>query len=105
MRVGEGEPTFPLPWASQAGGSFLETPQSYRASLEEAGFQVESEVDRRELGLEFFRRIRARLAESGPPPLGLHLVMTEEGPARMANLIAALEAGTVAPIEIVSRKR
>lgn len=104
MRTGEGDLSYPLPWASQASGSFLETPDSYRKALEEAGFAVQPEVNRGEMGLAFFRRMRARIAESGPPPIGLHLTMGPDGPAKMANLIAALEGGIVAPVEMVSRR-
>ena len=104
MRTGEGDLSYPLPWASQASGSFLETPDFYRKALKEAGFELESEVNRGEMGLAFFQRIRARIAESGPPAIGLHLTMGPDGPARMANLIAALERGIVAPVEMISRR-
>ena len=104
MRTNEGAFDFPVPWASEPGFSFLETPDSYRDALSDAGFVVGAEVSRREMGLEFFRRIRARIAESGPPPLGLHILMGPETPAKIANLVAALEKGIVAPVEMISRR-
>ena len=73
MRTGEGELAFPVAWAATAAMSFLATPSGYRQALEAAGFEVMVEEDRREPALEFFRRMIARIAESGPPPLGLHI--------------------------------
>lgn len=104
MRTGPGDFGFPVPWASGPQGSFLETPASYRDGLARAGFTVGPELDRRELGITFFKRIRQRIAESGPPPLGLHLQLGERGPVMMGNLIAALESGIVAPVEMISRR-
>ena len=57
---------------------------------------------RRGLALEMFGKLRARLASAGPPPLGLHLIMGPEAPQKLANMVAALEAGLVAPIEMIA---
>lgn len=104
MRVGAGEIGFPQPWAGGPEVSFVATPAEYRAALAAAGLQPETEVDRRALALEMFGAMKARLAAGGPPPLGLHLVMGRDGPAKVANLVAALEAGVIAPVQIVARK-
>jgi SAM-dependent methyltransferase len=39
MREGEGEIRFPMPWASNADTSFVETASGYRQPLEAAGFE------------------------------------------------------------------
>ena len=82
MRTGEEEIEFPVPWAATKATSFVETPQRYREALESAGFEVISERDRRETGAEFFRQMKARIAASGPPPLGLHVLMGQDAPIR-----------------------
>ena len=104
MRTGPGEVMFPVPWAGSAAASFLAGPQEYRAALAEAGFTIDSETDRREMALEMFRVLRARIALSGPPPLGLDIVMGPDAASKVANLIAGLEAGTFAPVQIVARR-
>lgn len=106
MRTDEGAFDFPVPWARDPDTSFLETPAFYRDALTRAGFIVESELNRRQLGLDFFNRARARIAESGsgPPPLGPHISMGADAPTKIANLRAALQKGVIAPIEIVSRR-
>lgn len=102
MRTGDGAPDFPVPWASGAATSFVETPDRYRRWLDEAGFAVEAVRDRRDFALEAFAAMRARARGGVPPPLGLHL-LSPEAPRRFANMIAAVERGVIAPVEIVCR--
>lgn len=105
MRTGEGGPEFPVAWAASAATSFLETPDAYRQALDAAGFTVGSECSRRDLALDVFYRMRARIAERGPPPVGLHLLMGADAARKVANMIAALEDGRIAPVEMICRRR
>ena len=101
---GEGELSFPVPWATSPEASFVESAATYRRLLEGAGFAVEKERSRREFAIEFFRQMRARAAETGgPPPLGLQILMGASAPQKVANMIDNLERGLIAPTEIVSR--
>jgi SAM-dependent methyltransferase len=101
MRTGPGEIPYPVPWATTADLSFLETPLAYRQALEAAGFTVDAERDRRAFALEFFRDMQ--LGTEKAPPLGLPIVMGANAPAKRANMIASLEAGRLAPVEILAR--
>ncbi|CAO3434781.1 class I SAM-dependent methyltransferase [Azospirillum endophyticum] len=104
MREGEGDLNFPLPWASSAETSFVESVAAYRALLESAGFAVEKERSRREFAIDFFRRMRAQAAErGGPPPLGLHILMGASAQQKAANMSDLLERGLIAPTEIIGR--
>jgi ubiquinone/menaquinone biosynthesis C-methylase UbiE len=103
MRTGDGEPAYPVPWATAAAGSALATPDAYRRALAGAGFTVTAERNRRDFAIEFFRRQRAWMAEHGQPPLGLHLVMGPEAGRKIAHLATAIEAGVVAPVEMICR--
>ncbi len=105
MRLGGGDIDFPMPWATGAHTSFVAEPAQYRSALEAAGFDVTAERNRRDYAIAFFRAMRARFAESGPPPLGTHLLMGTEAPQKIANLIASLEAGRLAPVEMICRRR
>jgi ubiquinone/menaquinone biosynthesis C-methylase UbiE len=101
---GQGNLSFPVPWASSPETSFVENAVSYRSLLESAGFAVQKERGRREFAIEFFRQMRARAAQgAGPPPLGLHLLMGRSAPQKVANMIDNLERGLIAPTEIISR--
>lgn len=104
MRTGAGAIRFPVPWAGTAETSFVAAPADYRRALAEAGFALEAERDRRNFAIDFFRPMQARLAGSGPPPLGLHVLMGPEAPVKIANMIAMLEEGQIAPVEMIARR-
>ncbi len=44
------------------------------------------------------------MAQSGPPAIGLGLVMGPTAPQKIANMIALVAQGTIAPVEIIARK-
>ena len=104
MQVGEGELSFPVPWAETANLSALTTAETYRTLAEEAGFLIESEEDRRDVALAFFARIQAQASDAAPPPLGLHLLMGPTVKQKSANMIQAIRAGTIAPVQMIFRK-
>ena len=103
MRTGEGELDFPVPWAAEPGVSFVGTPDEYREAARAAGFEVEAERERRDFALEFFARMIERIeAAGGPPPLGIHLLM-EDRTRKIANQVANIKAGRIAPVEMILR--
>jgi len=103
MRIGAGDLTFPVPWARTAETSFVAAAGDYRRLLREAGFDVQKERERRTFAIEFFKKIQARVAESGLPPLGTHIAMGADFPHKVRNLVAHLENGLLAPIEMICR--
>jgi ubiquinone/menaquinone biosynthesis C-methylase UbiE len=105
MRTGDAGPDYPVAWAADAATSFLSAPAEYRQALKAAGFFVEDERSQRELALAVFGRLRALVAKHGPSPVGLHLVMGANAGRKVANMIAALEAHRIAPIEMICRRR
>lgn len=106
MRADAGDLAFPVPWAASQETSFVASPADYRKALDRARFDVVKERDRRDFAREFFRQTAAKIAAAGgPPPLGLHILMKGDAKAKVANVIANLERGLIAPIELVARAR
>lgn len=106
MRTGEGELSFPVHWAAGSQTSFVIWPEDYRRALDAAGFQVRKQRDRRAFAREFFRQVAARAAEDGaPPPLGVHLLMKNDVPLKITNVMRNLEQGLIAPVELVWQAR
>lgn len=103
MRIGDGAATFPLPWATRAETSFLATPDDYKRGLSAAGFTILYERNRRDFAIEFYRRAREQLAKGSPPALGREIIMGENAQAKSGNLLKMMEAGLIAPTEIIAR--
>jgi len=103
MRTGDGALGFPVPWSSSPETSFLDSPGAYRAAAKNAGLTLVSERERRDFAIAFFAALQARIAESGPPPVGLPLIMGEGAAAKIANMVAALKSGLIAPVEMIFR--
>lgn len=103
MQTGDGAVAYPVPWAEVAEHSFLEPPAAYRDATENAGFTVEAERERRELGIDFFVRARAAVA-SGLPPIGLHLIQGANARQKRDNMYDNLTGGMIAPVELILRK-
>ena len=105
MRIGDGELAYPVHWAMTAASSAVATPAQYREALERAGFAVIAERDRRDFALVQFDQLRARtVAASGPPPLGLHILMGGNTPDFVRNMIENVSTGRIAPVELIARK-
>lgn len=105
MQTGQGELNYPVPWASHVGLNFVADPDRYKKALEAAGFEITAERNRRDFALNFFHALQAKTqAAGGPPPLGLHLLMGDTRAEKVGNMIENINAGRIAPIEIIARK-
>jgi ubiquinone/menaquinone biosynthesis C-methylase UbiE len=105
MRTGDGDLSFPLHWSATPSTSFVVSPETYGTALQAAGFDIVSVRNRRDFAREFFHDVAARTAKSGVPPLGIHILMKTDIPAKLANYVGNLEAGRIAPVEIIARAR
>ena len=93
VRTGDGELTYPLPWAEDERSSFVETVDDYRAHLRRAGFEIEDAEDRTPITL-------------GPPPQGPVGNAVVFGPPfvqRIAHNVAATKAGLLGAWLLVAR--
>jgi ubiquinone/menaquinone biosynthesis C-methylase UbiE len=107
MRAGDGELAFPVHWAASPETSFVVRPAEYRRCAEAAGFDLVKERDRGDFARDFFKQVAARNAENGgqPPPVGVHLLMKRDVPAKVANVSRNLERRLIAPTEMIFRAR
>lgn len=97
MRIGDGDLTYPLPWADDERSSFVETKEVYVRLLSSTGFDVERDEDR-----------AAALAAAGPPSPGALTPADLFGAGfteRMMNNVAATMSGILAPVLIAARAR
>ena len=105
MQVGDDELTYPVPWATTSETSAVASPEQYKHALQDAGFTIVAERNRRDFALAFFEQLRAKTATaSGPPPLGLHILMGASAAVKVQNMIENISAGRIAPVELIARK-
>ncbi|MBV8052767.1 MAG: class I SAM-dependent methyltransferase [Acidobacteriaceae bacterium] len=101
MRGSDGPLAFPVPWARTSETSFVASVDDYRQGLQAAGFRIVHQRDRRQFALDFMQRMMAQSA-SGPPLLGVHVLMGEHAPLMLKNVNMAIVAGMLTPVELVA---
>jgi len=105
MRVGDGDLSFPVPWATTPEESDVCSPDEYKAALEAAGLRVIAERNRSAFALEFFSQLQARAGNAGgPPPLGLHILMGDATAEKIKNMVENVSQNRVAPVELVAER-
>lgn len=102
MRTAEGPIRYPVPWALTDQTSFVCHVDDYRNTLAATGFEVIRERRRGAFALEFTQRMMARIAQGGPPALGLHLLMGEPTKVMLGNVRAMIEEGILEPVELIA---
>jgi SAM-dependent methyltransferase len=106
MKLGEGEPAYPVPWAETPATSHLTTAEEMRGLLDVAGFDLREVEDRSDFARAFFQdALAAAAASDGPPPLGIHLILGASAPEKFRNMLNNIEAGRIAPIQMIATRR
>lgn len=90
MRTGPDEPPYPQPWAGTPAISFLEPPDAYARLAAAAGFVESARRERLDEGIAAVQAMGGVSAASRGMP--------ED---RRLNILTALEAGTLAPVEMI----
>jgi hypothetical protein len=103
VRAAEGAIKYPVPWALSEETSFVGNVKDYRDALQNAGFHLAQERRRGPFAIEFTERMMARMAQGGPPALGLHLLMGEKAPIMIRNILAMMKEGVLEPVELHAR--
>src|SRR5467141_3654578 len=103
VRAKDGAMQYPVPWAASEETSFVGTAKDYRDALQAAGFQTAQERGRGAFSIAFTERVIARMAQGGPPALGLHLLMGEKAPMMIRNILAMMKEGLLEPVEFYAR--
>jgi ubiquinone/menaquinone biosynthesis C-methylase UbiE len=97
-----GPPHFPVPWADDPSISFLAAPEAVRAVLEAIGVRLVDWEDKTRQSLDWFAAVVERIERSGPPPLGIHLLMGETARIKLRNMVRNLEESRIVVIQAVA---
>jgi SAM-dependent methyltransferase len=102
--AGSGGPLhFPVPWARDPSTSFLVTPESMRATLEQQGFRATVWLDRTDAGVAWFED-QQRARASAPPAFSLAVAMGPGFPAMAANLGRNLREGRAGLVQAILQR-
>ncbi|MDH5540272.1 MAG: SAM-dependent methyltransferase, partial [Rhizobacter sp.] len=101
---GGGAPHFPVPWAEDGSISFLATPEVVREILEATGLSIRDWEDKTRHSLDWFESGIEKLKQSGPPPLGIHMLMGDTAQAKFRNLVQNLREARVVVVQAVAEK-
>lgn len=82
-----GTNDYPMAWAAQAAASYVDSVDSYTNYLQDAGFDVAGQISRTAQVLELMAVRRAQM-QSGGDPLAAQMVVPDDGPESIQNLVS-----------------
>ncbi|MDP2562441.1 class I SAM-dependent methyltransferase [Psychrobium sp. 1_MG-2023] len=104
MRFNSDRLTYPVPWTSNSYDCHLATPATYRDAINNAGFIIEAEHDRRDFAIAFFKGLREKNKLQGFPVLSLHTLMKESAGEKLKNMVSNVMEGRISPVEMIIKK-
>jgi ubiquinone/menaquinone biosynthesis C-methylase UbiE len=99
-----GSPHYPVPWAETSEISFLATPETARGILDALGFKLLAWENKSQHSLEWFAATLDRIKQSGPPPLGIHLLMGTTGKTKFENILRNLQEGRIVVFQAAAER-
>jgi len=103
MKKNDDALSFPTPWAQSANTSFLVSTDTCCDLLTAAGFKVAQIEDRTEFAKALFEKSLAA-QKNGPVPLGTHLLMGDTAQEKIMNVASNMQAGRIAPVQIIATR-
>ncbi|MDN5215994.1 class I SAM-dependent methyltransferase [Fulvivirgaceae bacterium BMA12] len=95
FKKGNGQVTYPMPWASHADCSFLFKKEEMDEILGRLELVRKQSTDQTQAGIDFFEALMSKLAEFGPPKIGLNVLMEETTKPKLTNVLAHLKNGAL----------
>jgi ubiquinone/menaquinone biosynthesis C-methylase UbiE len=98
-------PFYPTPWAEDESISALATETEARLIIEQVGLEIDQWIVKVQESIEFFKRVSAKIAAKGPPPIGLHLLMGDNAKDKLQNYIRNLSENRVSVVLGMAHKK
>jgi SAM-dependent methyltransferase len=103
--AGNGGPVhFPVPWAETPDISFLAAPPEAFGIVEALSLRFVDRADRTAQATAWFEATLERLRQSGPPPLGIHLLMGPSARVKFGNMLRNLKEARIVVWQAVAEK-
>jgi ubiquinone/menaquinone biosynthesis C-methylase UbiE len=81
---------YPVPWANNESVSFLQTIANMESILKDLGFTRKQVTDQTFKGIEFFRNLLDKIKISGPPKIGLNVLLGNSTKEKLGNVLSGL---------------
>lgn len=92
-------PHYPTPWAEHESISSLCTQEEAKNTIEKSNLVVDKWIDKSKQSEEFFKEMVKKSENSGPPPLGFHLLMGSTAKIKLLNQARNLEEKRVTIVQ------
>jgi ubiquinone/menaquinone biosynthesis C-methylase UbiE len=99
-----GEPSYPLPWASDSSSSFLATPEGMQSALEAGGLHVVKQIDLTEINVASQKEMREHAERGELPSQANQVVMGDDFPQRAQNSGKMMREGRLVEHMIMAEK-
>ena len=100
-----GEVQYPMPWATSNDQSFLFGIGNLTQIFDSLGLLKVQTIDQTQAGIDFFIALFDQLKKSGPPKMGLNVLMGETAKPKLMNLLTHLKKGILCLQSGVYQKR
>lgn len=88
-----GDIKYPVPWAETSEMSFLFTSDDVHEILKQQNLKKISTANQTQAGIDFFEKMISKIKSSGPPTIGLNLLMGTSTLLKISNLLDGLKTG------------
>ena len=88
-----GEVQYPMPWATSNDQSFLFGIDNLIQIFDSLGLLKVQTINQTQAGIDFFLALFDQLKKSGPPKMGLNVLMGETAKPKLMNLLTHLQKG------------
>jgi sarcosine/dimethylglycine N-methyltransferase len=99
-----GPPDYPVPWAASPETSFLSSPETTRADLTAAGFEILHYEDISAKIVAFNETMRARARAGAAPRLGMAVLVGDAMAERQRNSARGIATNRLLALEILARR-
>jgi ubiquinone/menaquinone biosynthesis C-methylase UbiE len=86
---------FPVPWADTPDLSHLASELETQQAILNAGLTITNWVENTRDVIDWFKVRMEKMKQDGTPPLGIHLLMGQQAPEKMQNLVRNMEEGRI----------
>jgi len=96
---------YPVPWAEDESINFLISHDELKEFLIESDFKIDDWMDKSRESLDWFVETKKKLQESGPPPLGFHLLIGDNAAEKFENQIKNLRENKFVVLQASVKKK